>query len=167
VERTAVDLAACLSRRHLEVVVDELIASGRCQVKTIREVLDSVARRGRSGVANMRTVLDERSEDLENATPLERDGFRLLIEAGLFGFVTEFAIPWKPDRRFDVAFPDHRVAVEWDSRRWHTQKAAFQKDRERDREAHEHGWRVLRFTWSDVQNAPFDVIDSIQSVIEG
>jgi len=166
IPRTAVDLAACLSRPHLSVVVDEILAGQMCGMSELSATLTSVARRGRKGVANMRKVIDEHSDRLERGSPLEVDGYRLLFEAGFVDFKTEFAIPWDPTRRFDVAFPDRRVAIEWDSRRWHTQKLAFQTDRERDRQAHEHGWRILRFTWDDVHQTPDSVVDSLRSVLE-
>jgi very-short-patch-repair endonuclease len=166
IPRTAVDLAACLSRPHLSVVVDEIVAGQMCGISELSATLMSVARRGRKGVANMRMVLDERSDRLEKGSPLEVDGYGLLVDAGMVGFKTEFGIPWDTARRFDVAFPDRRVAIEWDSRRWHTQKLAFQSDRERDRQALEHGWRVLRFTWDDVHQAPDSVVGSLRSVLK-
>lgn len=165
VARTAVDIAACLSLKHLEVVVDELLASNRCEVAEMRAMLDSVARRGRRGVANMRVVIDDRSERLPDATVLEQRGHDLLVNSGFSDFLVEYPIPWSDGRRFDIAFPGQRVAIEWDSRRWHTQKVAFQNDRERDRDAHTHGWRVLRFTWDDVCKRPADTIATIRSVV--
>lgn len=166
IPRTAIDLAACLSLRHLGIVVDELLAGQQCRLDELQEVLNAVARRGRKGVANMRVILDERSDRLEDASPLEVEGHQLLVEAGFDGFETEFALPWDSTKRFDIAFPEYRVAIEWDSRRWHTQQLAFQSDRERDRQAHEHGWRVLRFTWFDLRHAPNSVIDSVRAVLE-
>jgi len=165
-DRTVVDLAACLKPRHLGVVVDELLAGSRCEVGSMRDVLESVARRGRSGVATMRSVLEDRSNAPEGSSRLEKAGLELLRDAGFSGFALEFAIPWTLNKRFDVAFPDDRVAIEWDSRRWHTQAEAFQRDRERDREALAHGWRVIRFTWHDVHGSPSEVIDTIRAVLD-
>jgi very-short-patch-repair endonuclease len=165
VERTIVDLAATLSLRHLEFIVDDLLADGRCKISDLRSVLDSIARRGKPGVRAMRTVLDDRTAVDENRTQLERAGNALLTEGGFVGYQSEFPIPWAPHRRFDIAFPDQQIAIEWDSRRWHTQKQAFQTDRERDRLAIEHGWRVLRFTWRDLRENPSSVIETIRVVL--
>ncbi len=164
-ERTIVDLAATLSPRHLEYVVDDQLADRRCRIVDLRSVLDSVARRGKPGVGAMRTILDDRSAVDENRTQLERAGNALLAEGGFVGFHNEYPIPWAPGRRFDVAFPAQRIAIEWDSERWHTQKQAFQTDRERDRLAIEHGWRVLRFTWRDLHDNPDSVIETIRVVL--
>lgn len=165
VERTAIDLASLLTMKHVAVMVDELLADKQCTVEGLRSVLDAVARRGKPGVTAMRTVLDERSTGNVDGTLLERRGITLLIENGILDFSQEFPIPWAPHRRFDLAFPRHRLAIEWDSRRWHTQVDAFQRDRERDRRAVEHGWRVLRFTWKDVHETPDSVIASIRTVL--
>ena len=163
--RTVVDLASMLTLRHLEFVVDDLLASGRCKVADLRLVLDSVARRGKPGVRAMRTVLDARSAADENRSQLERAGGALLSDAGFTGYRDEYPIPWASNQRFDVAFPTHRLAIEWDSIRWHTSKRSFQADRRRDRLAVEHGWRVLRFTWVDVHESPISTIETIRVVL--
>lgn len=164
-ERTIVDLAAAISRRRLEYVLDDLLAQGRCQIVDLRVVLDSVARRGKPGVTALRTLLDDRSVNDENRSRLEGAGNVLLVAGRFDGYVCEFPIPWAPNRRFDVAFPARRIAIEWDSIRWHTQKRIFQSDRERDRLAIEHGWRVLRFTWHDVTTDPNGTIETIRAVL--
>lgn len=164
-ERTIVDLAARLSPRHLEFIMDDLLAGGRCRIADLRSVLDSVARRGKPGITAMRTILDDRSAVDEKRSKLERAGIALLIGAGFGGYQSEFPIPWDTHRRFDIGFPAQQVAIEWDSRRWHTQKKAFQTDRERDRLAIEHGWLVLRFTWHDLHEDPGSVIETIRVVL--
>lgn len=165
IERTVVDLAAELSLGHLGVIVDELLAQRKVGISELEHTMKSVARRGKPGITNLRTILAERSGGDERASRLEKMGMRLLTNAGIEGGTTEFPIPWAPHRRFDVAFPEARVAIEWDSIRWHTQLAAFQNDRQRDREAVLHGWRILRFTWQNVHDAPDMVIDTIRAVL--
>lgn len=164
-DRTIVDLASVVSPRHLASIVDEAVAENLCTIEGIDTVLRSVARKGKPGVASMRAVIDARSGDQPTGTLLERRGAMLLIGVGITGFVQEYAIPWDRDRRFDLAFPSERVAIEWDSRRWHMQVDAMRRDRERDRTAVEHGWRILRFTWDDIHEAPDMVIDTVRRVL--
>ena len=165
VARTIVDIAPLLSCPHLEVVVDDVVAAHLVSIAEIRRVLDSVARRGKPGVRSLRSVLNDRAHDGQPVSALERVGNKLLVDEGLANFEIEFPIPWSQNQRFDVAFVAHRVAVEWDSRRWHTQKKAFQSDRQRDRDALLHGWRVLRFTWEDVQVRPVTVVATVRALI--
>lgn len=59
-----------------------------------------------------------------------------------------------PGRRFklDVAFPEKKLCIEIDGWEWHGKhKGDFQRDRERQNLLTVHGWRILRFTASDVR----------------
>ncbi|GMQ86717.1 MAG: hypothetical protein BMS9Abin07_2309 [Acidimicrobiia bacterium] len=165
VSRTIVDLAGLITHRHLAVVVDEAIAASLASIDDIRVVLDEVAGRGKPGVAALREVIGARSPGPERGSTLERGGARVLVEGGLPEPIYEFSIPWAPERRFDCAYPDDRLAIEWDSKRWHLQLDAFDRDRERDREAVLHGWRVLRFTWNDVEQRPEMVVETVRRAL--
>ncbi len=125
----------------------------------------SSARRGKPGVGALRAELENWIGPTRNESVLERAGNRLLTSAGIEGWESEHTIPWSRDKRFDVAFPKNQVAIEWDSRRWHAQGQAFEADRERDVAAQANGWRILRFTWSDVHDRPGYVIDTIRAVL--
>ncbi len=165
--RTVMDLAALLHPRHIERIVDDLTTEKRLSTKTLSEVLDDVARRGKPGSTTIRTILRNRGWGLDrDATVLERRGLAVLRAGGLPDPVLELPIPWNPTRRFDAAYPDFRIAIEWDSRRWHQSDEAFEQDRERDRSALLHGWSVYRFTWRDVTERPQHVIATIRTAIE-
>ncbi len=164
-DRTAVDLAAVLTERHLEAVVDDLLSRRRTTVDDLERVLNDVARKGKPGTRSMRSVLKNRSGVDYRRSKLERRGIRILKQVGLPPFEVEYAIPWSTERRYDVAFPSAKLAIEWDSFRWHVEASTFQSDKERDREAMEHGWRILRFTWRDVTDNPDMVVATIRSVL--
>lgn len=165
VARTAFDLGSEVSQRHLAVIVDEALASRRTTLDDLDDVLRDVERKGKPGVRAMRSVLDARTESDRRQTELERIGLQVLKSGGLPSFEIEYPIPWRPDRRCDVAFVSAQLAIEWDSFRWHSQERVFQSDRERDREAIEHGWRVLRFTWKDVTENPDSVLHSVRRLL--
>jgi len=165
VARTAFDLASELSRRHLAVIVDEALASRRTTLDELDDVLRDVARKGKPGVRAMRSVLEARTQSDQRQTKLEKIGLQILTNGGLPPFEVEYPIPWRPDRRYDVAFVAAQLAIEWDSFRWHSQESVFQSDRERDREAIEHGWHVLRFTWKDVTENPDMVLHSVRRLL--
>lgn len=166
VPRTIVDLAAVVHSMQLRMIIDDAIAAQRTSALEIRGILREVARRGKPGVTILRAELARWIDTDHSVSPLERSANCLLKEAGLTGWQTEFPIPWAPRNRFDVAFEAHRLAIEWDSRRWHTQGEALERDRQRDAEALAHGWRTLRFTWADVHRRPDYVIATIRSVLE-
>ncbi len=165
VARTIIDLAAVVGPQRLRATIDDAIGSRKTTAPEIDAVLGDVARRGKPGVGALRAELENWIGASRNETVLERAGNRLLASAGIDAWETEYPIPWSQTKRFDVAFPKSHVAVEWDSRRWHAQGQAFEADRERDAAAQTHGWRILRFTWSDVHDRPGYVIDTIRAVL--
>ncbi len=164
-ERTIVDLAAMISVSQLGFVVDAALASRKASYEGIRSVFVDVARKGKPGVTSLRKVLDERGIASAGVSVLEARANRILRQAGLPRFETEFPIPWEPGRRFDVAFPEHRLAIEWDSHRWHATRESFDKDRRRDRLAILHGWRVVRFTWDDVEHRPDVIVTTVDALL--
>jgi predicted transcriptional regulator of viral defense system len=165
VARTVVDLAASRSERHVGAIVDRLVSDGAVELFEIEAVLGSTARRGKPGTVTMRAVLEDRCGEDQSASALERRGRALIEGAGLPLPVSEFPIPWTANRRFDDAYPDRRIAIEWDSRRFHGQMSSFESDRERDRDGAVHGWVILRFTWNDVHNHPQRVVETIRSLL--
>ena len=166
--RTVIDLAALLRPRHVASIVDNLVAARKLAIADVRTIAEQVLRRGKPGSTALRQLLEDRGEGPDaDASRLERAGFRLLIGAGLPEPRLEYPIPWDPRRRFDAAYPDSKLALEWDSRRWHTQVEAFERDRERDRQAVRNGWRILRYTWHDLTTRPSTVTDTVRSVLEG
>lgn len=47
--------------------------------------------------------------------------------------------------RVDFAIPRRKIAIEVDGYKWHSGKEVFVRDRDRERELEEAGWRVVRF----------------------
>jgi predicted transcriptional regulator of viral defense system len=167
IPRTIVDLASRLHPRHFSVVLDEVIAARKSTIEDVEEVASEVMRRGKPGSAILRAAIEERwSLPASNASRLEILGLEVLAEAGLPEPETEFPVPWNPNWRFDAAYPEQRLAIEWDSRRWHTQVEAFRKDRTRDRLATLNKWRLVRFTWEDVTEHPGEVVRTIKTLLD-
>lgn len=165
VARTVVDLAAARSPSHIGTIVDRLVSDGRLETVELEAVLKATGRRGKPGTTTMRKVLERRIGGDHSASVLERKGRALIARAGLPSPISEFPIPWSPGRRFDDAYPLLRIAIEWDSKRFHGQVASFEADRMRDRDAAIHGWVVVRFTWDDVHNHPNRVVETITALL--
>jgi very-short-patch-repair endonuclease len=166
-ERTIVDLAASLHPRHLEAVIDDLATDRRLDIEELCSVADQIARRGKAGSTALRAILSERSaEGMNAASRLERLGMAILRNPALPEPQIEYPAPWDPSKRLDVAYPEALIGIEWDSRRWHSQAAAFQQDRDRDRRALLAGWRVFRFTWQDVTERPYVIVSTILAALK-
>lgn len=165
IPRTIVDLSPYLTSRHLTAILASVVADRRVRTDEVQAVVDQIARRGKPGIQKIRWILAERDSGPRDGTPLERAGAKVLRSRGIPEPRFEFPLPWDPRRRFDAAFPDACLAIEWDSRRWHEMVEAFARDRERDREALLHGWRIVRFTWVDVTRQPDEVADTVRRLL--
>lgn len=166
VERTVVDLASTFGEEHLGDILDDLAAMGRLDRRALGDVIGVVARRGRPGAALLNRLRDEYVDGAPiPPSVMERRGRQLLVSVGLPPPVPEYPIPWSRSRRFDDAYPDSHVAIEWDSRRWHMSRDSFDSDRRRDNAAHRNGWHVFRFTWRDITTRPHYVVATVRAAV--
>ena len=161
VVRTFFDLGGLLRFKHWDAIGESLIIAGKMELASFEDLTVRLARRGKPGSRHAHEFLQVRTGHIPKATVLERRGRDVLAQAGLPAPLSEYQIPWQQGHRFDDAYPEARVAIEWDSRAWHEQRAAMAADRRRDREAAAHGWVVLRFTWEEVTDRPHEVVETV------
>ncbi len=165
--RTASDLAADLHIFHLDRVVDGVLVANLATIDELNTIAMETGRRGKPGTVKFREVLALRGDGfMANATVLERLGHAVLRRNGVPAPVPQYPIPWNQSRRFDDAYPDVQLALEWDSRRWHSAREQMNQDRERDRECAIHGWTLLRFTWHDLKQRPDMVATQVRTLLE-
>lgn len=169
IARTIVDIGVPHGVGKTGSCLDEARRCGLVTLEEVAAVLHRVARRGRNGVGPARRILTERlAWDQITESQLEDRFLRLLQRYGLprphcqhticdssGGFVA----------RVDFAYPDSRLVIELDGARFHTDRASFQRDRERQNRLTGLGFKVLRFTYWDVLAAPESVIDTIDGLI--
>ncbi|MDE0665699.1 MAG: type IV toxin-antitoxin system AbiEi family antitoxin domain-containing protein [Acidimicrobiaceae bacterium] len=155
--RTLLDVSAVVSRQRLDQAIDSVLRDGRLRLTDLYRVLVSHARRGRDGCAAFRASLEDRCDGLVPLSAWSRLVADLLVESGLGQPVMEYRIH-SPDGGFiaqvDLAYPDYRVAIELDSRRWHLNRVSFDKDPERRNRLTVLGWTVLNFTWTHYAQGP-------------
>ena len=66
--------------------------------------------------------------------------------------------------RVDFAWPEMKLAAEYDGWEFHCSEEAFKKDRQRDRDLAALGWQVIRFTWFEVVNQRQQLIDQLARI---
>lgn len=94
----------------------------------------------------------------------ERTFARLMDTAGIVGWVVNAPLPGSsavPDFRLERA----RLIVEIDGWAWHHTPGRFQRDRTRQNELVLAGWRVLRFTWTDLTERPDEVVQLVRAAV--
>ena len=164
--RTLLDLATVLAPRQLEraieeaealrlpdaLTLDDLVARypGRPGTPAVRRVLDA----GHVGATLTRSELEERFLAF-----LDEHGFaRPKVNAWL-----ETAAGWF---EVDCLWREERVVVELDGYTHHGTRAAFERDRARDRALQAVGWRVVRITWRQLIETPLALAKELRAILD-
>jgi hypothetical protein len=146
--RTLIDCTGSLSLGQLAQALDAGLVSRSVTLSSIeRSLLWLEAGPGRRP-SPLRTLLDERGAGakLAESRPEMRLA-RLITQAGLPPPVQQHWVRFEADRfRLDFAYPDHKVAIEYDGWDAHRSRTSFDADRRRDRILQLAGWTVLRIT---------------------
>lgn len=158
--RTILDLASLLPRRRLERAIDEAEYRRVCTAADLEAII--ARHRGRAGAAVLAGVLRRHAvgttrtrtelEEMFLALCRRRGLPQPLVNAPLLGLTVDFL--WPP-----------AVVVEVDGGQGHLTRRAFQGDRDRDSLLAAHGYRVIRFTWWDVERRAGVVADRVRRVL--
>jgi Protein of unknown function (DUF559) len=160
--RTWVDLAAVVPPPALLAVTDQMLAR-----RFPGDEFPAILRRsgGRRGVVTARCTLPW--ADPLAGSPMESVLRWLLVEAGLPRPVLQHVVR-HPDGRFlgrvDLAWPEQRVAVEFDGD-VHRDRRVFVDDLRRQNGLVLADWTVLRFTSADVLGRPETVVRTTRAAV--
>lgn len=167
--RTIVDLAARWSARHLVDVLHDALRRGL--VTRDEVVMVGHARPRLNGVRSLRAALDALHPSAERLeSPLEVAGLAYLRRLGLPDPVLQLEVVDAGGRvvaRLDAAYPDRRVAVEFDGASFHTAPSDRRRDERRTGRLAAAGWEVVRLGWADLRLGPTSPVaaDLVQRVI--
>jgi very-short-patch-repair endonuclease len=155
--RGVVDVAAIIGERHLGHVADEVLAARLASLAHISTCLKDVARRGKRGVRALGRVLDDRRPGyVPPHSELERALFAALAAGGLQAPRRQVPLPGRGaiEGIVDAAYPDVRLVIEADGRRWHTRVRDLARDHQRDAEAARVGWQTVRLLHEQIVGDP-------------
>jgi len=158
-EQTVVDLALALPLLEAVVACDSALRAGHVTLTALRAHVGRL--QGRRDAARLRQVLD--LADPESGSVLESVLRVRMVQDGIDGFLTQVDLRDADGNhvlRADFCFPGARLVVEVDGARWHPDG---HRDRRRDNELACLGWRVLRFTWSDVVHDTAAVLRQVRA----
>jgi very-short-patch-repair endonuclease len=165
--RAIVDVAATVGVRHLGLLVDEVVVARLASLVQISCCLRDVARRGRPGVRALGGVLDDRrSGYVPPNSELERKMFAVLSAGGLPEPQRQVPLPGRGavEGLVDAAYPDVKLVIEADGRRWHTRARDIARDHERDAEAARAGWLALRLLYEQIVGDPEGTCATVRDV---
>jgi predicted transcriptional regulator of viral defense system len=162
VARTLLDLADALDRRQLERACNQAEV---LQLLRVHELEAALARRGRRA-ALLGQVLEARTRDVTRSV-LEERFLALCRAAGLPPPRCNVWIPQPASAAVEVDFlwPAQRLIVETDGRAFHATRQAFERDRRRDQRLMLAGYRVVRFTWAQLERDAGGVAETVRGLL--
>jgi hypothetical protein len=161
---TVVTCALVLPTDQAVAVADSALRCRRVSLGELRVARD--ARRGQPGASALARAV--RLVDPRCGSVLESMLRVLLARHGLPPPYSQHVLR-RGDGSFlgrvDFCWPDRRLVVEADGRRWHDPSDVRDADRRRSNDLEMHGWGLLRFTWADVVHDPDYVVETVRAAL--
>lgn len=163
--RTVIDLASVLDAAGLEAAVDSALRERLVTPQHLQRRLDALGSRGRTGTQALRAIVADRAAWGRHDSGKERELSARLTAAGIPKAVRQFVL--RDERgvfvaRFDRAWPWAFVGLEFQSYRWHVDKAAWRAFEVRRNRAEALGWRVLAATEHELGDGFDRLLDDLR-----
>jgi hypothetical protein len=162
-EWTAIEVARTLRRPRALATLDAALRSGLCTVDEMRVVVKEHA--GRRGIVHVRDLLEHADGRAES--PMESEARLVFIDHGVpkpelqYWIVDLYGEWW----RVDFAWPDAKVAAEYDSEEWHANPKIWKRDRIKVERLNEIGWTSVPMVVDDIRLHPDRTADKIDRLI--
>jgi hypothetical protein len=157
---TAVEVACSLLRPRALATLDAALRSGTChRVELWRGAAEQAGRRGIVAVRDLIPLADGLAE-----SPMESEARLVMIDGGLpIPKLQHEIIDGNGElRRVDFAWPEQRVAVEYDGLDWHSGSDAMRRDRKRAAALLDVGWVAIAIVFEDVRYRAWDFVARIE-----
>lgn len=158
---TAVEVARSLRRPRALAHLDAALRTGTCsRAELWRAAVEQAGRRGIVAVRDLIPLADPRAE-----SPMESEARLAMIDGGLPIPELQYeVIDGNGElRRLDFAWPDARLAVEYEGRDWHSGADAMRRDRRRAMALMDIDWVVLAIVFEDVRYRSWEFVARIDT----
>jgi hypothetical protein len=158
---TAVEVARELRRPRALATLDAALRSETCsRAELWRAAVEQAGRRGIVAVRELIPVADALAE-----SPMESEARLAMIDGGLPHPRLQYEIidGNREFRRVDFAWPEQRVAVEYDGIDWHSDPDALRRDRRRRAALEDVGWVVISIVFDDVRYRAWEFVARIDA----
>lgn len=158
---TAVEVARALRRPRALATLDAALRSGTCsRAELWRAAVEQAGRRGIVAVRELIPLADALAE-----SPMESEARLAMIDGGLPSPTLQYEIVDgnRELRRVDFAWPEYRVAVEYDGVDWHSEPDAMRRDRRRRAALEDVGWIVISIVFEDVRYRAWEFVARIDA----
>jgi len=161
--RTVLDLSGRVGVRELGRIMDDGLRRRVFTLAALHAVFRELPYEapGRSP-ATMRKVLAARTVGFHPGdSELERTVLQAILDAGLPEPISQHPVKLgRNTYRLDLAYPDHKIAIEVDGFAFHHDRGTFDRDRQRQNDLVTAGWTVLRFT---ARSTPEEIAATVRS----
>lgn len=166
--KTALDYCALTPFHIAQEVIAQAVVMKVLAPEAIVTTLERSTGRGVRGTTTLRGVgltLDE-LRDLESV--LELHGAQQIELARVPPPVRQHELVCSDGRavRLDLAWPELRVGLDWDGKRWHGTPARKRRTRERHESIVASDWAHLQYGWADVHDTPVDMRHEVECEID-
>ena len=157
---TAVEVARGLRRPRALATLDAALRSGTCDRRGLH--FAAVEQFGRRGIVQVRELIplaDGRAE-----SPMESEARLVMIDHGLPTPELQFDIVDLSGRtwRVDFAWPERRLAVEYEGFDFHSSPDDLRHDRQKHNALRQLDWTVMGIVADDVRRRPYDMASGIE-----
>lgn len=164
VARTLADCSGVLSLGQLARAVDDALVRDLVRRVDLEDVCSRLGPAPGRKISRLRLLLAERGVEADTAgSRPEMRLFRVLRAAGLPEPASQHPVRVQSRKFFiDAAYPDQRVALEYQGFDPHRTRTAFDADAKRTRLLTRAGWTVLYFTSKDTDA---DIVESVRAFV--
>jgi very-short-patch-repair endonuclease len=148
----------------IERIIDNQLARGKVTIPDFHPIIDRLQFARQPGLGALRRIVAARADDAYQppTTELEHLLYRVLDRPEVPGYTRQLPIAYpQMDATVDAYIGVWRMITEADGRRWHTRKADFERDRERDNAAAAAGIVVVRFTYKMLRYKPEECLKTL------
>ena len=157
---TLIHLATTVGADTLEAALDDALRQRHTTVTQMDRRLKGMAGSGRRQLRVLRRLIHERGPGYApGESQWEDQSFRWIIAAGLPAPVRQYPVILdRRRRRIDLAYPDLKIAIEFDGWDRHQIRRRFDDDRARTVDLQLAGWLVLPFTSATLRTVVVDKV---------
>lgn len=161
---TAIEVARDLPRPRALATLDAALRSGRCTTSGLWTAAD--LQKGRRGIVAVRGLIDMADGLAES--PMESEARLVMIDGNLPQPVLQYEIVDRRGRlwRLDFAWPDAKLAVEYDGFDWHSDPDALRRDRQKRAALTELGWTLLSVVSDDIRRSKMQTVRQIEGLLD-
>jgi hypothetical protein len=161
---TAIEVARALRRPRALATLDAALRSGTCSRPELVRTVELQS--GRRGIVKVRELLPVANPLAES--PMESEVRLVMIDGGLPPPVLQYEVVDQSGRtwRLDFAWPETRVAAEYDGVDWHSGPDAFRRDRTRAAALQDLGWLVVPIIFEDVRYRHAELVRRLESRLQ-